>query len=198
MKTKIFLSFLLLFSAVPFFLPCFSSAAEEGQTAAADSSDDYGVAKVNLDGVEVLEKTDGSVDFRLKNQWVHWVMRGASVVCFDIALMFLLMFLPKKENFLMAFMYVVSGASFMLCFWVFSCAVVIARQNIPAAAVCLGVSALMYVWLFLNMRRLRVADAALAANINKLNSGEDEAEIDQRLAKIDCTPSNWPDSDFMK
>lgn len=133
-----------------------------------------------------------------KQRWKNWVLRAIYLLLIDIALILLIISLPKSEEYNIVISYVLSGASFVLAFWEFLCAGFLFRLGSASWLYIAPVSFIMGGVFYLVLLKIKKIDASLAdlkESFQQINAVNKE---DARLVSVDGNPGNWPDIDFLK
>ncbi|MCX5784924.1 MAG: hypothetical protein NTX59_04480 [Elusimicrobia bacterium] len=133
-----------------------------------------------------------------KQRWKNWVLRSVYLLLIDIALIMLVISLPKNDEYNIVISYLFLGASFVLAFWEFLCAVFLFRLNsaswlyiAPASFIMAGVFYLV----LLKVKKFDVSLSELKESFQQMSTVNKE---DARLTSVDGTPSDWPEVDFIK
>jgi len=133
-----------------------------------------------------------------KSRWKNWVARSVYLLIMDIALMIVLLSLPKNEEHNIIIAYVLSGSSAILSFWVFLCAWLLFRLNAPAWLMILPLSLAMAVVTYIVLMKIKRSDVSLAELKESFQKMSALSNEDRRLVSMEGTPGDWPDRDFIK
>ena len=133
-----------------------------------------------------------------KQRWKNWALRAVYLLLIDIALILLIISLPKSEEYNIIISYVLSGASFVLAFWEFLCAVFLFRLGSASCLYIAPVSFIMGAVFYLVLLKIKKFDTSLAdlkESFRQMNAVNKE---DSRLVSMDGNPGNWPDQDLIR
>ena len=133
-----------------------------------------------------------------KQRWKNWVLRAVYLLLIDIALILLIISLPKNEEYNIVISYVLSGASFVLAFWEFLCAVFLFQLHSASWLYIAPVSLIMGGVFYLVLLKIKNFDASLAGLKESFQQMKDDNKEDARLVSIDGNPGDWPDQDFIR
>ncbi len=204
-----FYALALLCACAPFFLLAPESAAQFGHSA-KDQVFDYNpddgtdtpqlaTAAVTVEyDAEVVSDRKGGVIMYTKDRWRNWVVRSVYILIIDIALLAIILSLPKNEEFYIIVAYVLCGASTVLSFWVFLCAVLLFMLRAAAWTYILPLSGVMTVMTAVLLLKIKYSDVSLTElkeSFQKLSANSNE---DRRLLSVEGGPGDWPEKDFMQ
>ena len=133
-----------------------------------------------------------------KQRWKNWVLRSVYLLLIDIALIMLVISLPKNDEYNIVISYLLLGASFVLAFWESLCAAFLFRLHsaswlyiAPAALIMGGVFYLV----LLKIKKFDISLSELKESFQQMSTLTKE---DARLTSVDGTPGDWPEVDFVK
>ena len=133
-----------------------------------------------------------------KSRWKSWVARSVYLLIMDVALLVILLSLPKNEEQTIIVAYVLSGSSAILSFWVFLCAWLLFRLHAAAWLMILPLSLVMAAVTYIVLMKIKRSDVSLTElreSFQKMSALDNE---DQRLVSMEGEPGDWPDNDFLK
>ncbi|HAF95034.1 MAG: hypothetical protein A2X34_03135 [Elusimicrobia bacterium GWC2_51_8] len=133
-----------------------------------------------------------------KQRWKNWVLRAVYLLLIDIALVMLIIALPKTDEYTIITSYILSGASFVLALWEFLCAVFLFQLGSTSWLYVAPVSFIMGAVFYLMLLKIKKFDTSLEdlkKSFQQMNAVNKE---DARLVSVDGTPGNWPDQDFIR
>lgn len=133
-----------------------------------------------------------------KSRWKNWVARSVYLLIMDVALIVILLSLPKNEEYNIIIAYVLSGSSAILSFWVFLCAWLLFRLHAAAWLMILPLSLVMATVTYVVLMKIKRSDVSLTElkeSFQKMSALDNE---DQRLVSMEGEPGDWPDTDFVK
>ena len=133
-----------------------------------------------------------------KSRWKSWVARSVYLLIMDVALLVILLSLPKNEEQNIIVAYVLSGSSAILSFWVFLCAWLLFRLHAAAWLMILPLSLVMAAVTYIVLMKIKRSDVSLTElreSFQKMSALDNE---DQRLVSMEGEPGDWPDNDFLK
>lgn len=147
---------------------------------------------------DMVSDNKGGVIMYTKDRWKNWVARSVYILLLDIALLSIIISLPKNEEFYIILAYFLNGASILLSFWVFLCAALLYKLHAAAWVYILPLSAVMAALAAFLLVRILNSDVSLAElkeSFQKLNATSNE---DKRLASLEGGPGDWPEKDFLQ
>ena len=133
-----------------------------------------------------------------KIRWKSWLARSVYLLIMDVALLVILLSLPKNEEQNIIVAYVLSGSSAILSFWVFLCAWLLFRLHAAAWLMILPLSLVMAAVTYIVLMKIKRSDVSLTElreSFQKMSALDNE---DQRLVSMEGEPGDWPDNDFLK
>ena len=192
---------------VVFILPASNAIAQNNNNVfdfQGEIHGDYTIEKkaVTLDysEVDIYDRPDlGGIIMLSKTRWKNWVARAIYIALINLLLLLLILSLPKNNEPNVIISYLISGASFIMSFWIFLCSVLLFRLNaIPSAVIFLPVAFIFFAATYIILLKVKKSDISLSElkeSFQKLNETSSE---DARLASVPGLPGDWPDEDFMK
>ena len=153
---------------------------------------------VDYEDAEMITDPVRGVYMVSKSRWKSWVARAGYLLMIDIALLVMLLSLPRNEghNFIIAYM--LSGASAVLSFWVSLCAWLLWRLGASVWMFILPLSLVMAAATYIILMRINRSDVSLTEIRVSFRKISGLSEEDPRLASIDGQPGDWPNQDFIK
>jgi hypothetical protein len=133
-----------------------------------------------------------------KHRWKNWTARAVYILILDLALMVILLTLPKTEEFNILIAYVIAGASAVLSFWVLLCAWLLFMLNASAWLAVLPLSLAMAAGTHAALMKIKRTDVSLTELKKSFQTTGVLAKEDPRLASIEGAPGNWSEEDFLK
>jgi hypothetical protein len=153
---------------------------------------------VNYSDAELVNDPVQGVYMISKSRWKSWVFRAFSIMILDIALMVILLSLPKTEEHNIIISYVLSGISAVLSFWVLLCAWMLLMLHASAWLMIFPLSLVMGAAAHLALMKIKRSDISLSELQESFKRMSAMAQEDQRLVSIDGEPGSWPETDFLK
>jgi hypothetical protein len=157
-----------------------------------------GSVSVEYSDAELINDPVRGVFMVSKSRWKNWVARSVYLLIMDVALMVILMSVPKNEEYNIIIAYVLSGSSAILSFWVFLCAWLLFRLHAAAWLMILPLSLVMAAVTYVVLMKIKRSDISLTElkeSFQKMSAMDNE---DQRLVSMEGEPGDWPDGDFIK
>ena len=133
-----------------------------------------------------------------KSRWKNWVARSVYLLIMDVALIVILLSLPKNEEYNIIIAYVLSGSSAVLSFWVFLCAWLLLRLHSSAWLFILPLSLVMAAVTYVILMKIKRSDVSLTELRESFQKMSDLSNQDIRLVSIEGQPGDWPNQDFLK
>ncbi|HBB67105.1 MAG: hypothetical protein A2X28_06815 [Elusimicrobia bacterium GWA2_56_46] len=133
-----------------------------------------------------------------KNRWKNWVARAVYLLLLDIALMVILLSLPKNDEHNIIISYVISGSSAVLSFWVLLCAWLLFRLHASAWLMILPLSLVMAAVTYLVLMKVKKSDISLTELKESFQRMSALSNEDLRLSSVEGRPGDWPDQDFLR
>lgn len=152
---------------------------------------------VEYDADMAVDRTGGIILYT-KDRWKNWVARSVYILLLDIALLGIILSLPKNEEYYIIIAYVLCGSSMLLAFWVFLCAALLFKLHAAAWVYIIPLSAVMAVLSLVALAKIKGSDVSLSElkeSFQKLSATSSE---DRRLLSVEGSPGDWPEKDFMK
>lgn len=132
-----------------------------------------------------------------KHRWKNWVARAVYLLLINIALIIIIISLPKNEEQNIMISYFLSGAGFTLAIWVLFCAILLVKWGNAASVMIFPLSLVMFVMSYIVLMRIKKSDISLAEIRESFKKMAKAGNEDQRLASVYGKPGDWPDEDFM-
>jgi len=133
-----------------------------------------------------------------KSRWKNWVVRAVYLLIMDIALLVILLSLPKNEEHNIIIAYVLSGSGAILSFWVFLCALLLFRLHAPAWLMILPLSLVMAAVSYFVLMKIKRSDVSLTELKESFQKTSALSNEDSRLVSVEGQPGDWHDKDFIK
>jgi hypothetical protein len=133
-----------------------------------------------------------------KHRWKNWVARAVYLLLINIALIVVIISLPKNEEQNILISYFLSGAGFTLAIWVLFCALLLVKWGNAASGMIFPLSLLMFAMSYFVLMRIKKSDVSLAEIRDSFKKMAKAGTEDQRLASVYGKPGDWPDEDFIK
>lgn len=133
-----------------------------------------------------------------KNRWKSWVERAVYLLIMDVALMVILLSLPKDEEYNIVIAYLLSGSSAALSFWVLLCAWLLFRLHSNAWLMILPLSLIMAAATYVVLMRIKRSDVSLSELKESFQKMSALGNDDRRLASVEGHPGDWSDKDFIR
>jgi hypothetical protein len=133
-----------------------------------------------------------------KHRWKNWVTRSLYLTLINIALIAVILTLPRAAEFNIIISYILCGCSMTLSFWCLLCAVLIYMLGAAAWLYVLPVSLITWAIGYVVLMKAKKSDISfseLKESFQKMNSAATE---DSRLASVDGSPGNWAEEDFVR
>lgn len=133
-----------------------------------------------------------------KDRWKNWISRAIYILILDLALMVILLSLPRTAEYNIIIGYVLSGASAVLSFWVFLCAWLLFMLHTWAWMAILPLSIAMGIGTHIMLMKIKNSDISLSELKESFQKMSALAKEDLRLTSIEGSPGNWAEQDFLK
>ena len=153
---------------------------------------------VEYEDAELVNDPVQGVFMVSKSRWKSWVARSVYLLIMDIALVVVLLSLPRNEEHNIIIAYTLSGASAILSFWVFLCAWLLLRLHAMAWLLILPLSLVMAAVTYVILMKIKRSDVSLTELRESFQKMSELANEDQRLLTIEGQPGDWPNPDFLK
>ena len=153
---------------------------------------------VEYEDAELVNDPVQGVFMVSKSRWKNWVARSVYLLIMDIALVVILLSLPRNEEHNIIIAYTLSGSSAILSFWVFLCAWLLMRLHAAAWLLILPLSLVMAAVTYVILMKIKRSDVSLAELRESFQKMSELANEDQRLLTIEGQPGDWPNSDFLR
>ena len=153
---------------------------------------------VDYDDAEMITDPIRGVFMVSKSRWKNWVARAVYLLIMDIALLVILLSLPKSEEHNIIIAYVLSGSSAILSFWVFLCALLLFRLHAPAWLMILPLSLVMAAVSYFVLMKIKRSDVSLTELKESFQKTSALSNEDSRLVSVEGQPGDWHDKDFIK
>lgn len=133
-----------------------------------------------------------------KNRWRSWVARTLQLLMVYMALVVIILSLPKNEERNLIIAYALSGAAAVLSLWVFLCAWLLFQLNASAWMLILPLALAMTAGTYIILMKIKRSDVSLTELKESFQKTSGLPDEDQRLGSIEGLPSDWPSQDFIK
>ena len=153
---------------------------------------------VEYEDAELVNDPVQGVFMVSKSRWKSWVARAVYLLIMDIALVVILLSLPKNEEHNIIIAYTLSGSSAILSFWVFLCAWLLMRLHAAAWMLILPLSLVMAAVSYVILMKIKRSDVSLTELRESFQKMSALTSEDQRLLTIEGQPGDWPNPDFLK
>ncbi len=156
-----------------------------------------GTVSVDYIDAEMVNDPVRGVYMVSKTRWKNWVERAVYLLIMDVALLVILLSLPKNEEYNIIIAYVLSGSSAILSFWVFLCAWLLFRLHSAAWLMILPLSLIMAAVTYVVLMKIKRSDVSLTElkeSFQKMSALDNE---DRRLVSVEGHPGDWHDKDFI-
>lgn len=133
-----------------------------------------------------------------KYRWRNWVTRALYLTLINIALLAIILVMPRSDEVNLIVGYTLCGVSMTISFWTFLCAVLIFMLKAMAWTYVLPVALLLGAVGYLVLMRIKKSDVSLSElkeSFQKMNAASTE---DARLSSVPGTPGDWPGDDFIR
>lgn len=157
-----------------------------------------GAISVDYEDAEMVNDPVRGVFMVSKSRWKNWVARSVYLLIMDVALMVILLSVPKNEEYNIIIAYVLSGSSAILSFWVFLCAWLLFRLHSAVWLMILPLSLVMAAVTYVVLMKIKRSDVSLTElkeSFQKMSALDNE---DKRLISMEGSPGDWSDKDFLK
>ncbi len=149
------------------------------------------------DAIIVNHPVYGSVVYS-KYRWKSWVTRALYLTLVNIALLGVILSLPKNEEYNIILGYVLGGISTTMAFWIFLCAVLILELKSSAWLYVLPVSLVMAAASYLALMKVKKSDISLSELKESFQKMSRASKEDSRLSSVNGSPGDWPNDDFIR
>jgi hypothetical protein len=133
-----------------------------------------------------------------KSRWKNWGTRALYLTLINIALLIIIISIPKTYEYALIVSYVLMGMSSAVSLWTFLCAVLLFQLNttlwaaaLPASLVTGGIG----YFLLMRVKRSDVSLSELKESFKKMSAASRE---DPRLVSVEGLPGDWPAEDFIR
>ena len=201
-------TFLTMALAFPLFGAALPAAAQYG-TDEKQQTFDYNpvegtsqvpkeIVSVDYEDAELVNDPVQGVFMVSKSRWKSWLARAIYLLMVDIALVVILLSMPKSEEYNIIIAYTLSGTSAGLSLWVFMCAWVLLRLRAAAWLFILPLSLVMAAVTYIILMKIKRSDVSLGELRESFQKMSALSKEDQRLVSIEGQPGDWPNQDFVK
>ncbi len=164
---------------------------------AVDNLQKFAAETTYEDAVIVNHPIYGTVVYS-KYRWKSWVTRALYLTLINIALLGVILSLPKNEEYNIILCYVLAGISSTMSFWIFLCAVLIFELNSAAWLYVLPVSLVTGAASYLALMKIKRSDISLSELKESFQRMSRASKEDVRLFSVNGAPGDWPDDDFVR
>jgi len=156
------------------------------------------IVSVDYEDAELINDSVRGVFMVSKSRWKSWVARAVYLLIMDIALIVVLLSLPRNEEHNIIIAYILSGVSATLSYWVFLCACILISLKSSTWMLIMPLSMVMAVVTHIVLMKVKRSDISLAELRESFQKMSELSNEDTRLASIEGQPSDWPNQDFIK
>lgn len=155
-------------------------------------------AEVTFEDAEMVNHPVYGTIVLSKYRWRNWVTRALYLTLINIALLAILLSMPRNEEVNIVVGYALCGVSATLSLWIFLCAVLIYKLKAMAWIYVLPVA--LFTWaagytILMRIKRSDISLSELKESFQKMNAASTE---DPRLTSVPGTPGDWPGEDFLR
>lgn len=155
-------------------------------------------AEITFEDAEMVNHpVYGTIVFS-KYRWRSWVTRALYLTLINIALLAIILAMPRNDEVNLIVGYTLCGVSATVSFWIALCALLIFMLKAAAwtyvLPVALGLGAAGYL-ILMRIKRSDVSLSELKESFQKMNAASTE---DPRLTSVPGTPGDWPGDDFLR
>lgn len=155
-------------------------------------------AEVTFEDAEIINHPVYGTIVLSKYRWRSWVTRALYLMMINIALLAIVLVMPRNDEVNIIVGYTLCGVSMTISFWIVLCAILIFMLKAAAwtyvLPVALGLGAAGYL-ILMRIKKSDVSLSELKESFQKMNSASTE---DSRLSSVPGTPGDWPGEDFIK
>ena len=155
-------------------------------------------AEVTFEDAEMVNHPVYGTIVLSKYRWRSWVTRALYLTLINIALLAIILSMPRNQEANIVLGYTLCGVSMAISFWTFLCAVLIFMLKAAAwtyvLPVALGLGAAGYL-ILMRIKKSDVSLSELKESFQKMNAASTE---DPRLSSVPGTPGDWPGDDFLR
>ncbi len=155
-------------------------------------------AEVTFEDAEMVNHPVYGTIVLSKYRWRSWVTRSLYLTLINIALLAIILSMPRNQEANIILGYTLCGVSMAISFWTFLCAVLIFMLKAAAwtyvLPVALGLGAAGYL-ILMRIKKSDVSLSELKESFQKMNAASTE---DPRLSSVPGTPGDWPGDDFLR
>lgn len=155
-------------------------------------------AEVTFEDAEMVNHPVYGTIVLSKYRWRGWVTRALYLTLINIALLAILLSMPRNEEVNIVVGYALCGVSATLSLWIFLCAVLIYKLKAMAWIYVLPVALFTWAAGYMILMRIKRSDISLSElkeSFQKMNAASTE---DPRLTSVPGTPGDWPGEDFLR
>lgn len=128
-----------------------------------------------------------------KDRWKNWTARGIYLVVINSLIFVVILSLPKTEKYNILASYFLSGASFMISFWLMMLSYLLFRLKAEAGSLMFLVSLISLVVSYIVLVKVKNCDV-----IDEIQKPVTTEVEDKRFSTISGHASELPEDDFVK
>jgi hypothetical protein len=155
-------------------------------------------AEVTFEDAEIVNHPVYGTIVLSKYRWRNWVTRALYLTLINIALLAIILAMPRSDEVNIIVGYTLCGVSMTVSFWIALCAVLIFMLKAAAWTYVLPVGLVSGAVGYLVLMRIKKSDISLTElkeSFQKMNAPSTE---DPRLSSVPGTPGDWPGEDFLR
>ncbi len=156
------------------------------------------LAETSYDDAEIVNHPVYGTIVLSKHRWKSWVARALYLTLINIALIAVIISIPKADEYSIIISYVLSGVSSAVSFWIFLCAVLLFRLNSSSWLYVLPIPVITWFISHVVLMKIKQSDISLTSLKESFQQMKSAASEDPRFVSVDGSPGDWPDQDFMK
>lgn len=168
--------------------PGAEQAAKVVQPAAETTYEDAEIVNHPIYGTIVISKS----------RWKNWGTRALYLTLINIALLVIIISIPKIYEYSIIVSYILMGMSAAVSFWTFLCAVLLFQLNAALWAAVLPASLVTGLIGYVVLMRIKRSDISLAELKESFKKMSATSQEDPRLASVEGAPGDWPGEDFIR
>ena len=155
-------------------------------------------AEVTFEDAEIVNHPVYGTIVLSKYRWRNWVTRALYLTLINIALLAIILAMPRSDEVNLIVGYTLCGVSMTVSFWIVLCAVLILTLKAAAWTYVLPVGLVSGAVGYLVLMRIKKSDISLTELKESFQKMNAPATEDPRLNSVPGTPGDWPGDDFLR
>ncbi|MBI4655792.1 MAG: hypothetical protein HY746_03480 [Elusimicrobia bacterium] len=134
-----------------------------------------------------------------KDRWKSWIIRSVYLFMINLVILIIIASIPKSESYNLTASYFLSGAAFLMSYWILLCSTYLFRAGKTAwAGGVFFASLALFAGSYLILMKIKKSDISIESIKLSFQKMKETTKEDPRLFPIPGYPGDWPSQDFVR